>query len=154
RLPKSFVVPSLGLLMALIRRSDDPTIHRVLVENSGPGGDSSLYTRTLLEHSASLGATPYLHEWGHIIQNVIYPYLYMRSVRELGLIDKLLLEIQQDKTCTLPTGLSFSRDVFESLTMDVTPFRILVNDEGTVSLGPAIGQHRGRNDISEVDLLE
>src|SRR5208283_1638644 len=95
RLPKSYVVPSMGLLMASVPRADQTT-HKIIVENALEKGDESKYEKALLTHYSTQRSTTYVHEWGHVIQNVMYPYLYIRSIRELGVIETLLLELQED----------------------------------------------------------
>jgi hypothetical protein len=143
----------MGLLMASVPKADSTT-HNIIVENASLQGDRSLYSKTLLQHYSSLRSTTYIHEWGHILQNVTYPYLYLRSVRELGFIDTLLARFQKDERPAIPTSWMLSRDAYESMTMDVTLFRFMIAEDGTVSLGAPAAGPRGRNDISEVDLIE
>jgi hypothetical protein len=78
----------------------------------------------------------------------------MRSVRELGVIDSLLSIFQKDFRPSISANWSLPQDVFESMMMDVTSFRISVADNESVSIVlPGAGE-RARNDISEVDLIE
>jgi hypothetical protein len=153
RLPKSYVLPSMGLLMASVPRAD-PETHRIIVQNASPAGNHSVYATTLLKYYASLNPTAYLHEWGHIIQNVMYPYLYLRSVRELGTVDFLLSKFQQDERPAISTNWSVSRELIESMSMDIALFRIVIAEDETVSIDAPSAGPRGRNDISEVDLIE
>jgi hypothetical protein len=130
-----------------------PEDHRILVENGSVNGDHSAYCKALVNHYVGLGSSTYIHEWGHILQAVYYPYLYLRCVRDLGLIDLLISDVQRDSTPSIPTKLRFSREVFESLTMDITRFRLSIENNHTVRLGPCQGPTI-RTDICEVDLLE
>jgi hypothetical protein len=153
RLPKSYVLPSMGLIMISVPRAD-PETHRILVENASPSGNRSLYTQTLLKHCAGHPSTTYVHEWGHIIQNVAYPYLYLRNIRELYFINSLLSEFLDDIRPSIPRNWTFNREAFDCLTMDVRLFRIMVGDDGTVGIDPPGKGERERNEISEVDLIE
>jgi hypothetical protein len=152
RLPKSYSVPALGLLLLKVPRAGDAS--HAAIRLAASSGESAAYKKLLLGHYALVDSTTFVHEWGHILQNVYYPYLYLRSVRESRLIDSLLADIQSDASQKLPASFNVTDEVNECFHLDRSNFRFTIADTGEVSLQPPTGTRRHRFDICEVDLIE
>src|SRR5689334_541860 len=110
RIPKSFVVPSIGLLALRV-----PTLPSIRIEEP-----KQEYVKKLMMHFIDTDTSIYVHEWGHILQCVYYPYLYLRASRELAFIDKIMLDLKRSDTPLRPDSLRLREDVLESLHLDST----------------------------------
>jgi hypothetical protein len=144
RVPKSFVMPSIGLLALRI-----DTLPPAGVEE-----DRNTRIAALINHFVDTEESTYVHEWGHILQCVYYPYLYLRSARELALIDKILLDLRRSEEPLRAHSVHVQDDVLEELHLDSTDFRFAEVASGGFVVGPPTGAKRGAQDISEIDLLE
>lgn len=151
RLPKSYLIPSIGLLMLKVQRAEQKTHDKIVKYASS---SHTKYKQMLLRHYATLPGTTYLHEWGHILQSVYYPYLYLRNVRELGLIDTLLREFQMDTEPQIKTEWSLSEDFRTSFILDAFLYRVTSKEDGGLTVGPATSSRQVRRDFCEVDLIE
>lgn len=95
-----------------------------------------------------------MHEWGHILQCVYYPYLYLRSARELALIDKIGIDLRRSDEPLRAHSVHLQDDVLEELHLDSADFRFSEAAELGFVVGSPTGEKRGAQDISEIDLLE
>lgn len=143
RIPKSFVMPSIGLLALRAK-----TLPPVGIEE-----EKHDRIKRLLMHFADEDVSTYIHEWGHILQNVYYPYLYLRGARELALVDKIMIDLRRSASPLRSHALHLRDDALESFHLDSTDFRFTEAAGGGFVIGPRTGK-RGPQDISEIDLLE
>ncbi len=144
RLPKSYVLPSIGLVFLRCGSVPDGVAQSPR-EESLP---------TFLRHFADSDTSIYVHEWGHVLQSIYYPYLFLRGVRELALLDAIYAQARRAGVALEAGRMVLAQDAVESLLMDGVAFYFSRNATGGFEISPATGAQGGRHDITEIDLLE
>lgn len=141
-LDHSYVIPSAGLLKIDARD---------LVEE--PRG-REVASRTLIDRFIESGGM-YVHEWGHILQHVFYPYLALRALRDNGIIDKVLSDLRDDPEEMVGVHLRVVQELTDSFGLDAADFRVAhIPATGGWTMRPPEGEKRRPNDICDMDLIE
>jgi hypothetical protein len=92
------------------------------------------------------------HEWGHALQALTHPALYLRCLREWSAVCAVVDEISKTPFA-IPLPLMFGETWLGDLTWPTFPVRISFSEEGVPRTEDSTERPRP-NDISETDLLE
>jgi len=92
------------------------------------------------------------HEWGHSLQVLTHPALFLRCLREFSAVCSVADELRKAPYAT-PLRLFPDASWVEGLVMPTIPVRLSVNEDGEPAAEPATARTR-RGDLSEADLLE
>ena len=152
---KSYVDTTAGIIHIYIPPSDSKQLHDQIVQESKLYGVlNSSNTNQLFKYLLSHDRNPYVHEWGHVLQTIHHPYLYLRSIREVLTINTLLGQIRDAEETELPLKLAFHEDYINSLIMNTNLFRLDLSEVPAIKLVQKRILTPGSRDISEIDLLE
>jgi hypothetical protein len=149
-----------GIIHLYIPPSDSKQLHDQIVEAARKQRQTArpdAYARVLFQHLLSLDRdrNPYLHEWGHILQTIAHPYLYLRAIRGPIVINTILRDLRDCDEPALPLKLPLDEEFAVSLAMDDTMFRLGFEQAPLVTLELLEDRgSQGRNDLCENHLLE
>jgi hypothetical protein len=93
------------------------------------------------------------HEWGHSLQAITHPALYLRCLREFSAIATVLAVLRETPT-PVPVPFIPSEPWGTELILPTHRVRISISDEGMPELEDPGEDWPQWNDVSEVDLLE
>jgi len=92
------------------------------------------------------------HEWGHALQVLTHPALFLRCLREFSAVCAVADELRKAPYAT-PVRLSPEASWIDGLIMPTVPIRLSLTEDGEPTAETATSSPR-RGDLSEADLLE